>query len=252
MSGAIDPQLQAKYDGYYTPKVVAWRELGARYKAERMLALTRSLPARSLLDCGAGDGAVLATVAAAGRFEPLHAVEVSDSGLERLVARAIPGLASALKFDGYRIPHADGAFDLALACHVIEHVEHPRILLRELMRVSRYQVFEVPLEYAADVDRDMQDKLAIGHINVYTPALFRFLLKSEGLSIVAEQLSRSPREMVRYRWYELEGRRFSPVREARLLASPLAQRLKQRLRGRLQHEERDFDTFTVLTRRNSD
>jgi hypothetical protein len=40
-------------------------------------------------------------------------------------------LAEARTYDGYRIPYGDKRFDLAVLSHVVEHLEHPRLLLYE-------------------------------------------------------------------------------------------------------------------------
>jgi hypothetical protein len=69
----------------------------------------------------------------------------------------------------------------------MEHVEYERTLLREIKRVSKYQIFEVPVDFSFYVDKKIDHFLSYGHINIYTPALFRFLLKSEKFSIKADK-----------------------------------------------------------------
>jgi ubiquinone/menaquinone biosynthesis C-methylase UbiE len=152
------------------------------------------------------------------------------------------------KFDGYEVPYPDGFFDLAYATHVIEHVEHPRLLLRELARVSRHQIMEVPLDYRIDCDQHVEGQLSIGHINIYTPSTFRFLLKSEGFEILDERLSRLSRDVIRYAWYNNDGRRFELKEELKLLLAPLRRRWERWRQGALRHDEYSFDAITVLTR----
>jgi len=45
-------------------------------------------------------------------------------------------LADFKKFDGYHIGYPDGFFDLAYCTHVLERVEHPR-MLRKLKRKAK-------------------------------------------------------------------------------------------------------------------
>jgi hypothetical protein len=71
----------------------------------------------------------------------------------------------------------------------LEHVEFERKLLRELSRVARYQVIEVPKDYRFGVDKKVSHFLSYGHINLYTPSSLRFLLKSEGFAIVKEKIA---------------------------------------------------------------
>ena len=86
-------------------------------------------------------------------------------------------------FDGYKLPFENDVFDLAMCSHVIEHVEYPRMLIREICRVSKKQIFEVPIDFSLNVDNRVDYFMSYGHINIYTPQTFRFLLKSEGLKI---------------------------------------------------------------------
>lgn len=248
MNVDVSPNLQSGYDEQYSDAMTAWRELGAKYKAQNILELTAHLNAKKVLDCGAGEGAVLQQLDDDGRFSELYGVEISDSGISQIHKRNLQRLAELHKFDGYTLPFEDQTFDIAYATHVIEHVEHPRLLLRELKRVSRHQVLEVPLDYRLGIDKEVKGQLAIGHINIYTPSLFRFFVRSEGFEIVDERLTSLPREIIRYNWYENEGRDFDLRAEARLLMSPV-RRLWRRLRqGRRRFDEFEHDALTLLTR----
>jgi ubiquinone/menaquinone biosynthesis C-methylase UbiE len=102
------------------------------------------------------------------------------------------------KFDGYKIPYSDKSFDLAMCSHVLEHVEHPRLLLREIARVSNYQFFEVPIDFSFFVDKKIQHYLDYGHINIFTPALFKFLLKSEGFEVISEDFVFITKDQIRF------------------------------------------------------
>jgi SAM-dependent methyltransferase len=247
MDAGVSAALKHGYDEQYTEELGEWRELGGKYKAENIQLLSAGLGARRVLDCGAGEGSVLKWLSEAGCFEELHAVDISASGVERIKGRKLAQLAEVQIFDGYRLPYPDGHFDLAYSTHVIEHVEHPRVLLRELKRVSRHQILEVPLDYRVGIDRGVTGSLKIGHINIYTPSLFRFLVKSEGLEVVAERLTKLAPEVLRYAWYKREGRPYDVVREAKLVLRPVGDFMKKLVRGRA-HAEFDYDALTVLTR----
>lgn len=247
MDAGVSTALKHGYDEQYNAELGEWRELGGKYKAENIQLLSAGLGARRVLDCGAGEGSVLKWLSEAKCFEELHAVDISQSGVERIKSRKLPGLARVQVFDGYCLDYPDGHFDLAYSTHVIEHVEHPRLLLRELKRVSRHQVLEVPLDYRVGVDRGVAGSLRIGHINIYTPSLFRFLVKSEGLEVVAERLTKLAPEVLRYNWYKNEKRSYDLVRETKLALRPVGDFVKRLVRGRA-HAEFDYDALTVLTR----
>jgi ubiquinone/menaquinone biosynthesis C-methylase UbiE len=182
----ISSNLKSVYDQQYAQADTRWRDIGARQKAENIIKLCKKYNFDKLLDVGAGDGAVLKELDKHHFVKELSAVEISNSGIEKINSRQLASLKEVKLFDGYSIPYADKTFPLATCSHVIEHVEHPRILLREIARVSTYQFFEIPIDFSLFVDQKIEHFLSYGHINIYTPALFKFLLKSEGFEILDE------------------------------------------------------------------
>ncbi|MFT3685500.1 MAG: class I SAM-dependent methyltransferase [Phycisphaerales bacterium] len=173
------------YDQYYdTEKKKRWYEVGAAGKVENILRLCKPLKPATVLDIGAGNGALLQKMHDGGLGERLSAIEISRSGLEQLNARraSLPRLADVRTFDGVHFPYPDNSFDLAVLSHVIEHVEHPRLLLYEAARVARYLYAEVPLEIAAFKKTLRGDWVldSTGHINYYTKDVFKRLLQTSG------------------------------------------------------------------------
>ncbi len=186
MSNASN-QVQDTYNQQYHSENNEWRQLGGQQKAKNILDLCSRFKQVKTLDIGSGNGAVIAELDRAGFTNNLSSLEISDSGIEAIKARQLQSLQSVQKFDGYKIPFDHKTFELSLCSHVIEHVEHPRLLLREIARVAEHQYFEIPIDFSFFVDRKIQHYLDYGHINIYTPALFKFLLKSEGFEILDER-----------------------------------------------------------------
>jgi ubiquinone/menaquinone biosynthesis C-methylase UbiE len=247
-SNDVSPTLQAAYDEQYSDESTPWRELCARYKADNIEAVCAGDRFARVLECGAGEGAILKFLESDGFCKELTAIEISDSGLHQIAGRQLRTLREARKFDGYQIPYADGSFDLAYCSHVVEHVEHPRILLRELRRVAKHQVFEIPLDYAPRVDTKCQHYLSYGHINVFTPATFKFLLVSEGFEILRERHTRNPRRVIRFNWYKNMGMRHNWLGEMKLLLWPVYRALRRLQLGASLYKELEYSAYTCLTR----
>lgn len=194
----LSSQLKQVYDQYYDDSLEAWREIGARQKAENILHLCRDMRVANLLEIGAGSGILLQKLAQAGLATEYHALDVSSSSLAQIAKKDIPALRSAELFDGYRTNFADKSIDLVVLSHVLEHVEHPRALLREIARIAKQVVIEVPRDYKPGVDRRWQSLVDYGHINLYTPTLLRFLLLAEGFQLMEHRFSFSSAHLLRY------------------------------------------------------
>jgi hypothetical protein len=132
---------------------------------------------------------------------------------------------------------------------VLEHVEHERILIRELKRVAQYIVIEVPKDYRYGVDKRMKHFLAYGHINMYTPTSLRFLLQSEGLDIVADKLSLTDREITRFSEFVILKK---PKTITKRLKIDLIYRIKKTL-GNIfgkKKQEQYANAYTVLLKKS--
>jgi SAM-dependent methyltransferase len=195
-----------------------WRRLCAVDKAANVAALCGDVAHERVLEIGAGEGALLARLAETGFARELHALEVAAGARETILARGVDGLVDVRLFDGYAVPHAGRSFDLAILSHVLEHVEHPRALLREAARVATHVFVEVPLEDTWRLGRDFTLD-ATGHVNFYSPRSLRHLVQSCGLGVLRERIS-NPGAAVHAHRAGASGRLRWAVREACLRAAP--------------------------------
>jgi ubiquinone/menaquinone biosynthesis C-methylase UbiE len=179
----LDNNLASAYDDFYKDKNSNWRMISAKYKVKNILKVCENKKYHKVLEVGAGDGSILQYLSESEFASEYYAVEISSSGVECILARDIKGLVQAQTFDGYKLPFDDNSFDLIILSHVLEHVEHERLLLRELRRVATNFVIEVPLDYRFGVDKRLGHFLAYGHINMYEPTSLRYLLLTEGFVI---------------------------------------------------------------------
>lgn len=86
-----------------------------------VLAAVRPLTGRRVLDVGAGDGRLARALRGAGA----HVVAVDPDPDMAGLAAGLPDL-----------PFEDGAFDVVVACFVLNHVDDPRASAAELARVT--------------------------------------------------------------------------------------------------------------------
>jgi ubiquinone/menaquinone biosynthesis C-methylase UbiE len=201
----VSEQIQQAYSNQYDPSIVAWRTMAAKYKAQNIVNLAKNINYNTVLEVGCGEGSILSWLSQWGFGGQLSGIDISDSGVAITQSKNIDRLKEVLLFDGYRIPYPNGHFDLAYCSHVLEHVEHERVLLREIQRVSRYQIFEVPIDFSFYVDRKLAHFLSYGHINIYTPSLFRFLLKTENYQILADECYMYNNEVLNYTYPNNKG-----------------------------------------------
>lgn len=235
---SVAPDLHNTYDNHYQDeKTQAWYDVCGRTKADNIRQICDQVQLRplSVLEVGAGSGAILAPLAAAGIGNQHYAAEISPSGLAAIAARQIPTLVESVLFDGYQLPYGDQSFDLVVLSYVLEHVEYPRMLLREIQRVSQFQVIEIPIDYSPSVDQHTDYFLAYGHLDIYTPSLLRFLLQSEKFTVHDHLLSTISLDVLMHIEFVTENKSRTPQRE-------------QVVRERYARTRQRFDTATPAAR----
>lgn len=193
--------IAGDYDGSYSGPS-AWRDLTGKYKARNLVEVCNraGFKPKRILEVGAGEGSILMHLDRMGFGEELHALEIASSGVRAIKERNISSVKNVQQFNGYVLPYADNSFDAVILFHVLEHVEFERAVLREVRRVAPMHIIEVPLDYHFGIDEKIAHSLSYGHINIYTPTLIRFLLKSEGYKIEKELLSQVHEEV----WEHIE------------------------------------------------
>ena len=190
--------LAGFYDSAYArggERHARWRDLGARGKADHIETLAPD--ARRVVEVGCGDGALLAELSRRGFGESLAGFDISEAAVDLARARSIPHVTRLDRFDGHVLPAADGAFDLGVLSHVIEHVPEPVPLLRETARVARRLVVEVPLERNLSGRRAVSQERSSesGHLDALDRDATRALIEQAGLRVERELLDPLPREV---------------------------------------------------------
>ncbi|NEM06647.1 class I SAM-dependent methyltransferase [Geodermatophilus normandii] len=148
----------------------------------------------TLIDVGCGEGALLDRLRAGyGDSWTLTGYEVS--GVRAEMARS-HGHTVHTSPDGV-VPVEDGAFDVATASHVIEHVPDDGVFARELLRITRpggfvYVETPVKLPGAWYFRRNPQAGWVLDstHVREYrSAAAVNEVLAGAGLTVVAEDLT---------------------------------------------------------------
>ena len=189
-----------------------WRALGAVGKADHVIALCARAGVRpsSTLEVGCGDGALLCELRSRGFGGRLAGVEISDAAVA--IARARTAIDSVERYDGLHLPAQDGAYDLGVISHVLEHVPEPATLLEEVARVCRAVLVEVPLEanWSARRAGKREHAAEIGHLQRLDRRGARAIATRAGLSIAVELEDPLPAEAHRF---------FAHTRRARATAT---------------------------------
>ena len=177
-----------------------WRALGALGKADHVIALcTRAgLAPASTLEVGCGDGALLSELHRRGFGGRLEGVEITQAAVQ--IAAARPEIAEVSLYDGLHLAAGDGAFELGVLSHVLEHVGDPAALLGEVARACRAVLVEVPLEANRSARRagKRAHAVEVGHLQRLDRSAAREIVAQAGLRVAFELEDPLPLEVHRF------------------------------------------------------
>ena len=201
--------LQRHYHSFYSSgEGSEWRRIGAIDKAANIVRAWYSQSGRqpSVAEIGCGDGAIAARLAELNFFVSYRGFDISGSGIDTAKSRAVERAEFAVC--GSSIQVEDDSADVVIMSHVIEHLEHPRELLKEAHRIAPILIAEVPLELNRGLKNDY-DWNPVGHINKYNRKAIRQLVQTCQFDVldqfttnpsrsVAEFQRPGPRSLVRW------------------------------------------------------
>jgi SAM-dependent methyltransferase len=226
------------YDAAYTQEpteaalYARWRGLGAVGKADHVIELLDRAGIRpcSTLEVGCGDGALLSELHRRGFGGVLSGVEITQAAVE--IAASRPEIESVALYDGLHLAAADGAFELGILSHVLEHVPDPSALLAEVARACRVVVIEVPLEANLSARRASKREHAaeVGHLQRLDRGAARSIVAKAGLESAGELEDPLPLEVHRFFARTPRARALGKVKwglrvGAHALCPPLARRI---------------------------
>jgi SAM-dependent methyltransferase len=177
-----------------------WRALGARGKADHVVALCAAagLAPASTLEVGCGDGALLCELHGRGFGGVLAGVEIAAAAVA--IARERTEIARVEVYDGRHLAARAGEYELGILSHVLEHVHEPAALLVEVARACGAVVVEVPLEDNLSARRAGKRAHAaeVGHLQRLSRASARAIVAEAGLRVAGELADPLPREVYRF------------------------------------------------------
>lgn len=188
------------HEGEQAQLYARWRALGAKGKADHVTSLCAQagIRPRSTLEVGCGDGALLGELHARDFGGVLHGVEITAAAVRIASARA--EIDSVGLYDGAHLPAPDGAYELGIVSHVLEHVPDPAGLLAEVARACGAVVVEVPLEDNLSAKRAGKREHAdeVGHLQHLSRASMRAIVARAGLRVAGELEDPLPLEVHRF------------------------------------------------------
>jgi SAM-dependent methyltransferase len=185
-----------------------WRALGAIGKADHVISLCEraGIGPQSTLEVGCGDGALLCELHRRGFGGRLSGVEITDAAVA--IARERAQIDSVERYDGAHLPDRDGAHDLGILSHVLEHVPDPPALLAEVARACNAVIVEVPLEANMSARRAGKREHAeeVGHLQRLDREAVRAIVARAGLHVAGEIEDPLPATVHRFFATSVRGR----------------------------------------------
>lgn len=158
-----------------------------------LTSLTKPLNPITILDAGCGEGFTMDKLSKSRVGKKIEGVEYSKGAI-KLGKKNFPNLIFK-KGSIYKLPYKDNSFDLVICTEVLEHLEEPVRVLKEILRVSKkYLIISVPNEPFFMLSNFLRGKNLsrlgndLGHINHWNILSFRRFLSKENVAIIKTRL----------------------------------------------------------------
>jgi 2-polyprenyl-6-hydroxyphenyl methylase/3-demethylubiquinone-9 3-methyltransferase len=130
-SSSSDRAQAQDYDGYYTSENLSVPDFIHKRLDEIVAGFSGYRVYNRMLEIGFGAGSLLAAASRAGW--DVEGVEVSESAVKHSEAQGFKTFRGKLSEAGYEA----GSFDLVIATELLEHVQDPGAMIREIARILR-------------------------------------------------------------------------------------------------------------------
>jgi SAM-dependent methyltransferase len=185
------------YDEMYNnPTGRLWRQICAADKVKNQRPFYDFISTFSdvnVLEIGCGEGSIASELSKSLVFHTYTGIEISRSGIAAAREKHLEK-AEFIYLDSAKIENFEFHSDVTLLCHVVEHLDNPRILLMKAKEWSEYLLVEVPLEDNRGMGEDY-DWNPVGHINKFKTSTIRHLIQTCGWTIVKTKIYNPSRDV---------------------------------------------------------
>lgn len=137
-------EVMSVYDGLYKKGEfrLTWEcEISLKYKISRFVSLFidcfKSYENLNILELGAGDGFLTELILKKLNCKKYVATDLSAEGVKKIKKRKI----KAFKMDAEKLKFSDNSFDIVCCFDVMHHVNNPKQMASEMVRVAKKKVF---------------------------------------------------------------------------------------------------------------
>jgi SAM-dependent methyltransferase len=161
-----------------------------RYPAIKKVWGDMCLP-NKVLDYGCGNGVLTYWLSCNGFGNEIYGVDVSRTGVNYANKSFIKERLTFTTLD--ELPELSITnFDVTVCSHVLEHIEHPELILKGISEKTEWLVLEVPLErciwpaLASFFLMKTREDNPVGHVNFWNKKTFRAFLAKADLLVVRD------------------------------------------------------------------
>jgi len=172
---------EKEYEKYYDLKKEAQN---SKEKFKDITRFLKKIKFNSVLDLGCGSGSFIANFKNLPKKQ-LYGTDISSPALS-YAKKHFKGI-TFFRADCMKLPIKNKSVDVVTFTDLIEYVDNPRKLLKEIRRVSNYLILKVPLEdnVILNLYKKVQKtdwKKMMGHIHFWNEKIFQKTHARRGLS----------------------------------------------------------------------
>lgn len=167
----------------------------SKWKTRCFLKLIPSyIKPKKIIELGCGYGLLLRELAK--KFKSKSVVGIDHSQITLKMAEKLNPHILFIKNDACHVQVEDNSFDLVILSDIIEHINHPEILLKESQRISRFALMKIPLEKCLrTIYRKYDIYDSAGHLFCLNEKETLNLLKNSGYKVLTKITSPKPKEL---------------------------------------------------------
>lgn len=169
----------------------AFMKMMTDWKVDNCVSIIPDMTFKKIMEIGCASGLMLKEFDRLLKPEVCIGIDISAGSIEMAQAEFPKG--QYVITDGKQIPFGDNDIDLVIASDIIEHFDNPAEGLKEMVRVSKYILFKIPLEKSLKtINDDYGPEHPSGHYFKWNRRDALKFLRNSGLEVIDFKVAHPP------------------------------------------------------------